>query len=148
MYTPLQIVKLEQQLAHKEEMGEVLNLVDFDQLKIENQQYMERIEEKNNELLQLKLSTSRTVQVLNSLKQQLHELSASGGALRGQIRDLEDNMSKLEAAGEEAEAQVGGRRRLVRKPVWPAGRQTRRLSACYVEGFAGRLCFIRCPLHS
>lgn len=37
--------------------------VDFDQLKIENQQYMEKIEERNNELLRLKLSTSRTVQV-------------------------------------------------------------------------------------
>jgi hypothetical protein len=44
-------------------MGEVLHLVDFDQLKIENQQYMEKIEERNNELLKLKLSTSHTVQV-------------------------------------------------------------------------------------
>ena len=43
--------------------GEVLHLVDFDQLKIENQQYMERIDGKNKELLQLKLSTSRAVQV-------------------------------------------------------------------------------------
>lgn len=41
----------------------MLHLVDFDQLKIENQQYMEKIEERNNELLRLKLSTSRTVQV-------------------------------------------------------------------------------------
>lgn len=44
-------------------LPQVLHLVDFDQLKIENQQYMERIEERNNELLKLKLSTSRTVQV-------------------------------------------------------------------------------------
>jgi capsid portal protein len=57
------VSKLEAQLAHKEEMGEVLHLVDFDQLKIENQQYMERIDAKNKELLQLKLSTSRAVQV-------------------------------------------------------------------------------------
>lgn len=57
------IMKLEAQLAHKEEMGEVLHLVDFDQLKIENQQYLERIDAKNKELLQLKLSTGRTVQV-------------------------------------------------------------------------------------
>lgn len=42
---------------------QVLHLVDFDQLKIENQQYMEKIEERNSELLRLKLSTSRTVQV-------------------------------------------------------------------------------------
>lgn len=49
--------------AHFTAASQVLHLVDFDQLKIENQQYMERIEERNNELLKLKLSTSRTVQV-------------------------------------------------------------------------------------
>lgn len=43
---------------------QVLHLVDFDQLKIENQQYLERIDAKNKELLQLKLSTGRTVQVI------------------------------------------------------------------------------------
>ena len=42
---------------------QVLHLVDFDQLKIENQQYLEKIEERNQDLLRLKLSTSRTVQV-------------------------------------------------------------------------------------
>jgi predicted nucleic acid-binding Zn-ribbon protein len=59
------IAKLEAQLAHKEEMGEVLHLVDFDQLKIENQQYMETIDTKNRELLRLKLATGRTAQVGN-----------------------------------------------------------------------------------
>lgn len=58
-----QISKMDQQLSHKEEMGEVLHVVDFDQLKIENQQYMQKIEGKNKALLSLKLSTSRTVQV-------------------------------------------------------------------------------------
>lgn len=57
------IAKLEAQLAHKEEMGEVLHQVDFDQLKIENQQHMAMIDAKNKELLQLKLSTGKTVQV-------------------------------------------------------------------------------------
>ena len=48
-----QILKMENQLQHKEEMGEVLHVIDFDQLKIENQQYLEKIEERNNELLKL-----------------------------------------------------------------------------------------------
>jgi hypothetical protein len=56
------IAKLEAQLAHKEEMGEVLHLVDFDQLKIENQQHMETIDTKNKELIRLKLTTGKTVQ--------------------------------------------------------------------------------------
>lgn len=41
----------------------MLHLVDFEQLKIENQQYFERIDAKNKELLQLKQSTGKTVQV-------------------------------------------------------------------------------------
>ena len=57
-----QIQKMEQQLLQKEEMGEVLHVIDFDQLKIENQQYLEKIEERNNELLRLKLTTGNTVQ--------------------------------------------------------------------------------------
>ena len=58
-----QIAKMEMQLQQKEEMGEVLHVIDFDQLKIENQQYLEKIEERNNELLRMKLSTGRTIQV-------------------------------------------------------------------------------------
>lgn len=91
-----QIQKLEQQLQHKEEMGEVLHLVDFDQLKIENQQYMEKIEEKNNELLKLKLSTSRTVQVLNSLKFQLSELVGAGQQLRKLLKDKASEQSRFD----------------------------------------------------
>lgn len=42
--------------------------MDFDQLKIENQQFNERCEEKNQELLKLKLSAGNTTQVLNTFK--------------------------------------------------------------------------------
>lgn len=54
---------MEQQLHQKEDMGEVLHVVDFDQLKIENQQYLDRIEERNTELLRLKATTGKAVQV-------------------------------------------------------------------------------------
>ncbi len=54
---------MEHQLRLKEDMGEVLHVVDFDQLKIENQQYLERIEERNSELLRLKTMTGKAVQV-------------------------------------------------------------------------------------
>lgn len=49
-------------------MGEVLHEVDFNQLKIENQQYLERIDERNQDLLRLKLMAGNTLQVLNSYK--------------------------------------------------------------------------------
>ena len=56
--------KLEMQIKQKEEMGEVLHEVDFNQLKIENQQYLEKIDEKNQELLRLKLMAGNTLQVI------------------------------------------------------------------------------------
>ncbi|GAX79378.1 hypothetical protein CEUSTIGMA_g6820.t1 [Chlamydomonas eustigma] len=91
-----QIGKMEHMLAHKEEMGEVLHLVDFDQLKIENQQYLEKIEERNQELLRLKLSTSRTVQVLNSLKSQLSSLVALGAHQRKTIMVRKDELARFD----------------------------------------------------
>lgn len=60
--------KLQSQLKQKEEAGEVRQEVDFEQLKIENKQYNEKFEEKNDELLKLKLSSGNTLQVLNSYK--------------------------------------------------------------------------------
>lgn len=49
-------------------MGEVLHEVDFQQLKIENSQYLEKIDERNQDLLRLKLMAGNTLQVLNSYK--------------------------------------------------------------------------------
>ena len=49
-------------------MGEVLHEVDFNQLKIENQQYLEKIDERNQDLLRLKLMAGSTLQVLNTFK--------------------------------------------------------------------------------
>lgn len=46
-----QAVKLEQQLKSKEDKGEMLNKIDFEQLKIEHEQFLEKIEERNSELL-------------------------------------------------------------------------------------------------
>jgi hypothetical protein len=60
--------KLQTQLRQKEEAGEVRHEVDFEQLKIENKQYNEKFEEKNQELLNLKLSAGSALQVLNVFK--------------------------------------------------------------------------------
>ncbi|KAG2493509.1 hypothetical protein HYH03_008325 [Edaphochlamys debaryana] len=109
------ITKLEHQLAHKEEMGEVLHLVDFDQLKIENQQYMERIEERNNELLKLKLSTSRTVQVLNNLKSSLSDMVAAGHQLRKQIAERKQDLARFDSEFSSVLDEKGRGERTVRR---------------------------------
>lgn len=49
-------------------MGEVLHEVDFNQLKIENQQYLEKIDEKNQDMLRLKLMMTNVQQILNTYK--------------------------------------------------------------------------------
>ncbi|XP_006148513.1 coiled-coil domain-containing protein 113 isoform X1 [Tupaia chinensis] len=60
------------QLRQKEEVGEALHDVDFQQLKIENAQFLETIEAKNQDLIQLKLASGNTLQVLNAYKGRLH----------------------------------------------------------------------------
>jgi histone deacetylase 6 len=50
-------------LKAKEELAEGLHLIDFEQLKIENQSLNEKIEERNQELLKLRKKTTTTVQV-------------------------------------------------------------------------------------
>jgi hypothetical protein len=77
-----QILKLENQLQHKEEMGEVLHGIDFDQLKIENQQYVAKIQERNDELLKLKLTTGNIIQTLNACKKKLDKLILESEALK------------------------------------------------------------------
>ncbi|XP_007122378.1 cilia- and flagella-associated protein 263 [Physeter macrocephalus] len=60
------------QLRQKEEVGEALHNVDFQQLKIENAQFLETIEARNQELIQLKLVSGNTLQILNAYKSKLH----------------------------------------------------------------------------
>ncbi|GAB1609381.1 coiled-coil domain-containing protein 113-like [Argonauta hians] len=92
-----QMKKLLLQLKQKEEMGEVLHAVDFNQLKIENQQYMEKIEERNNDLLRLKQEAGKTQQALNSTKKKLQELMIESEKLKRDIKVQEDVETKIDA---------------------------------------------------
>lgn len=60
--------KLQAELREKEELGEVLHEVDFKQLKIENKQYIEKIDEKNAEMIKLKKMVGMVTQTLNQKK--------------------------------------------------------------------------------
>lgn len=55
--------RLEATVREKEQLAEGLHLIDFEQLKIENQSLTEKIEERNEELLKLKRKITMTVQV-------------------------------------------------------------------------------------
>merc|ERR1712139_221119 len=90
-----QIQKVETQLKQKEEMGDVLHYIDFHQLQIENKQYMARIEERNQDLLKLKMTTGNTVQVLNNLKKKLGELITESEWLRKEIDSRTELLEKI-----------------------------------------------------
>ena len=90
-----QIQKVDLQLRQKEEMGDVLHYIDFHQLGIENKQYMAKIEERNQELLKLKMTTGNTVQVLNNLKRKLNDLIDDSELLKREIKAHTDGPSGL-----------------------------------------------------
>lgn len=99
--------KLHLQLRQKEEMGEVLHAIDFDQLKIENKQYQEKIEERNQELLRLKLTAGTTLGKLNTHKKKLHSLTQESARLKSEIAQREELYAKIDAESEVVEAERG-----------------------------------------
>ncbi|XP_046843350.1 coiled-coil domain-containing protein 113-like isoform X2 [Xenia sp. Carnegie-2017] len=88
--------KLQMQLKQKEEMGEVLHEVDFNQLKIENQQYLEKIDDRNKDLLRLKLMAGNVLQVLNTYKKKLHSLTEESAQLKHEIASRSELSSKID----------------------------------------------------
>ncbi|XP_053904523.1 coiled-coil domain-containing protein 113 isoform X1 [Malaclemys terrapin pileata] len=88
--------KLQLQLKQKEEMGEALHEVDFQQLKIENAQFLEKIDERNRDLLQLKLTAGNTLQILNSYKRKLQNTTATSARLMKDISQRKEALEKME----------------------------------------------------
>lgn len=87
--------KMDAQVKHKEEQGDSLHSIDFHQLQIKNSQFNQKISERNAELLKLKMTTGKTVQVLNTAKKQLADLLSEGQRIRKELDDRNDAMVKL-----------------------------------------------------
>ncbi|XP_073163456.1 cilia- and flagella-associated protein 263 isoform X3 [Lepidochelys kempii] len=88
--------KLQLQLKQKEEMGEALHEVDFQQLKIENAQFLEKIDERNRDLLQIKLTVGNTLQIFNSYKRKLQNATAASACLMKDISQRKEALEKME----------------------------------------------------
>ncbi|XP_045389556.1 coiled-coil domain-containing protein 113 isoform X2 [Lemur catta] len=84
------------QLRQKEEGGEALHEVDFQQLKMENAQFLETIEGRNQELIQLKLASGNTLQVLNAYKSKLHRAMEMHVNLDKEILLRKELLAKIE----------------------------------------------------
>ena len=88
--------KVEVILAQKEEVGDVLHYIDFHQLQIENKQYVAKIEERNDELLNLKVTTGKTIQALNDFKKKLQDKLDEADFLKSEIKEKNANLGRLQ----------------------------------------------------
>lgn len=90
------IKKAEKQLKSKNETGDDLQYIDFHQLQIENQQFMSRIDDANQELFDLKRRSGRTVKILNNMKKRLSKLTADAKFLEEEIKERKAMLVKTE----------------------------------------------------
>jgi len=88
-----ELARLESWLQSKEVLGEGLHLIDFEQLKIENQTLNEKIEERNEELLKLRKKNTQTVQVLTHIKEKLQFVQADNQLQKDRLADLETDLA-------------------------------------------------------
>uniref|UniRef100_A0A7S3XQG1 Cilia- and flagella-associated protein 263 n=1 Tax=Heterosigma akashiwo TaxID=2829 RepID=A0A7S3XQG1_HETAK len=110
-----QIQKVENQLRQKEEMGDVLHYIDFHQLQIENKQHIAKIEERNEELLKLKMTTGKAVQSLNNLKNQLQKLTSESNYLNKEIAARTEQLEKIFADNEAVAQEIAAERKARRR---------------------------------
>ncbi|XP_042301269.1 coiled-coil domain-containing protein 113 isoform X1 [Sceloporus undulatus] len=92
----VQVKKMQTQLKQKEELGEALHEVDFQQLKIENAQFLEKIDERNQELLQLKMMVGSTQQALNFYKEKLQSATAMADCLSKDIAQRKESLGRID----------------------------------------------------
>jgi len=80
-------------LRQKEELADGLHLIDFEQLKIENQTYNEKIEERNEDLLKLRKKITNVVQELTHVKEKLQFVQAENIDLKQELSSLDHRVS-------------------------------------------------------
>jgi hypothetical protein len=89
--------KLENSLRAKEQLAEGLHLIDFEQLKIENQTLNEKIDERNEELHKLRKKKTANVEVLTHIKEKLQFTSAENEVTAKQLSELDAEVSRCRA---------------------------------------------------
>ena len=87
--------KKENELKAKEEFGEGLHMIDFEQLKIENQTYNEKIEERSEELMKLKKKINNTVQILTHVKEKLQHVANENEKEKYRLVEFDEQVKKV-----------------------------------------------------
>ncbi|KAG5483327.1 hypothetical protein LSCM1_04874 [Leishmania martiniquensis] len=88
------IARTQQLVRQRRIAGEAFQAVDMEQLRIEHKQFSERMEAKNNELAELKGTSTRTVQQLNHLMGQLNELASEQTRLKREAKSRSEYLSR------------------------------------------------------
>lgn len=96
----LENIKLQTQLKihedlnkQREELADGLHLIDFEQLKIENQTFMEKIEERNEESAKLRKKISSMVQMITHMKEKTAHLLTENSDLSKELETLDLDFS-------------------------------------------------------
>jgi len=87
------LAKLEQALRKKDELAENLHVIDFEQLKIENQTLNEKIEERNEELHKLRKKTVVTVQIITHMREKVQFVQQEYQALKANVTQLDTDLA-------------------------------------------------------
>eukprot|EP00501_MAST-03F_sp_TOSAG23-6_P000186 GSMAST32.ASY1.ANO1.189.1 assembled CDS len=88
----MQLQKLGRDLKEKEQLAEGLHMIDFEQLKIENQTLNEKIEERIEEVLKFKSKISLSVQHLSHVKEKLQFVNAKKDQFLKENESLEGSV--------------------------------------------------------
>ncbi|KAF4658783.1 coiled-coil domain containing 96 [Perkinsus olseni] len=86
------LTKLEEELRKKDQLAEGLHLIDFEQLKIENQTLSEKIEERQEQVQRLKKKTVTTIQVLAHMREKMQFLEKRGEIIHSSLAELDKEL--------------------------------------------------------
>jgi chromosome segregation ATPase len=87
------LAKLEQLLRKKDELAANLHVIDFEQLKIENQTLNEKIEERNEELHKLRKKTIVTVQIITHMREKVQFVQQEYEVLKRELAQLDQDLA-------------------------------------------------------
>lgn len=86
---------LEKDYKKREQLADGLHLIDFEQLKIENQTLNEKIEERNEELHRLKKKITTTVVILSHTREKYQFIMKQNERKEAELAQLTDELSQI-----------------------------------------------------
>ncbi|KAF7265289.1 hypothetical protein GWI33_021281 [Rhynchophorus ferrugineus] len=107
----VQYKKVSQQLIQRQELGENVHAVDFDQLQIENKHFLEKIEQKNVHLIELKKMNGGANLILSIHKKYLQKQQEDCNKLKAEIEEKNQLVERTEAEYDATELELDQVRR-------------------------------------